>query len=513
MNSNLNRTKAAVLNSSIASIGQILTLIAQFAARTFFIHFLGQQYLGLNGLFVNVLGFLNFAELGIGSAITFALYEPLANNNRAQISALMMHFKKWYQYIAVTVFVGGIMVMPFLPYLVHNQAVHFVNIYLAFLLALLNTVASYLVSYKRTLLIANQQGYINTLNTVGYSLIQQILQVVGLILFSNFYLYLLIQLIFMVISNLRVSHVVDKMYPYLQDYPKEKINQSTMKYFRKNIMGMLSAKVGGIVVNGTDNLLLSIFVGLTSVGLYSNYTLITTGLTNVLNQAVSAVSSSVGNLAVADKSSEHKQSIFYKYYTLSTCLVLLASVGFAAFSSTFINYWIGSKYIYGDLPLFLISFNFFLQGIRQPIITYTNAYGLYWYSRYKPIFESIINLVVSILLLKMTSLNVSAVLIGTICSNICINLWWEPLIVCRWGIKANFAKFMLLNIIYICLGAVLITSSIFVINLVNHTSLLKNIGLTFALLLISMVAFLLSTRLFSKDIFNLEVLKKILKRL
>ncbi|MCG5036223.1 oligosaccharide flippase family protein [Lactiplantibacillus plantarum] len=225
------------------------------------------------------------------------------------------------------------------------------------------------------------------------------------------------------------------MYPYLNDYKDERVDGNTLSYFKKNIVGMLSSKVGGIVVNGTDNILLSYFIGLDAVGLYSNYTLILNGLTNVLNQAVTSVASSVGNLAASRGSQEKQKRVFYNYYALSTLLVLFATVGFTAFSSTFIRYWIGSRYIYTQLPLFLISLNFYFQGIRQPVITYTNAYGLYWYARYKSIFESVVNLVVSIVLIKFTGLGISAVLLGTITSNMLVNLWWEPLIVFKWGLK------------------------------------------------------------------------------
>ena len=512
MRNNLSRTRAALLNSSIASIGQIATLVMQFVARTFFIHILGQQYLGLNGLFTNILTFLNFAEMGIGSAITYALYEPLATENRPQIAALMRQFKKWYQYIALIVAIGGIILTPFLPYLVHNQATNFVNVYVAFLLALGNTVASYLVSYKRTLLIANQQGYLNTINTIGYSLVQQIVQVIFLLLYANFYLYLFIQLLFMVISNVHVSHVVDKMYPYLNDYKDERVDGNTLSYFKKNIVGMLSSKVGGIVVNGTDNILLSYFIGLDAVGLYSNYTLILNGLTNVLNQAVTSVASSVGNLAASRGSQEKQKRVFYNYYALSTLLVLFATVGFTAFSSTFIRYWIGSRYIYTQLPLFLISLNFYFQGIRQPVITYTNAYGLYWYARYKSIFESVVNLVVSIVLIKFTGLGISAVLLGTITSNMLVNLWWEPLIVFKWGLKKGYLKFMLLNIIYIIIGVGMLGVIVYSTQIVDYNNILLNIATTAGFELLMFVIFIVTTRLFSADIFNLKSLLAKIKR-
>ena len=233
MNS-LNRTKAAAINSAVASSAQLIQLVMQFISRSVFINVLGAQFLGLNGLFLNLLGYLNFAELGLGAAITFSLFEPLVKNDERQIAAIMSLFKKWYRYIALFVLIGGLILTPFIPKLIHGggTGLH-LNIYIAFLLALSNTVFSYLLTYKRTLLLADQKGYINTLNTVGFNIAGQLLQIVSLLIFQSFYLYLIIQAVVMVISNIQVSRVVNKMYPYLFVYRHEKVGDNIIHYMKK----------------------------------------------------------------------------------------------------------------------------------------------------------------------------------------------------------------------------------------------------------------------------------------
>lgn len=339
MNNRLSRTKAATINSIIASSAQLIQLAMQFISRSVFINVLGAEYLGLNGLFLNLLGYLNFAELGLGAAITFSLFEPLVKNDERQIAAIMNLFRKWYRYIALFVLIGGLILTPFIPKLIHGGGIGLhLNIYIAFLLALSNTVFSYLLTYKRTLLLADQKGYINTLNSVGFNIIGQLLQIVAILLFKSFYLFLIIQAMVMVISNYHVSKVVDKMYPYLSIYKHEKVGANVISYMKKNISGMLSAKLGGIIVNGTDNLLLSYYIGLTSVAMYANYTMIITGLTQVMGQLLSAVTASIGNLGASNESPKRKKRFSTSIFILVVyclCLLLSDSVHFHLLLSTF----------------------------------------------------------------------------------------------------------------------------------------------------------------------------------
>lgn len=455
------RKKYAVLNSSISTALQIVQLLAQFVSRSLFIHYLGMELLGLNGLFINVLTYLNFAELGIGSAITYSLYKPLNDRDYKQIRAIMVMFRKIYMTIGTLILFVGVGASLFIPSFTGGKTfVDGIDVRVAFLLALLNTALSYFWSYKRTLLIADQLGYLNVLNTVLFNIVGQALQVTFLIVYKNFYLFLLIQVLVMLLSNLRISMVVNKKYPYLKEKNDAKVDDSVIQNLKKNIFGMSSAKLGGIVVNGTDNLLLSFYVGLNAVGLYSNYTMIISGITQVVSQLVSSVTASIGNLAVQTKDSmnqvDKEKKIFNQYFTISSVLAVILAVGFAGFSASFVKIWIGTKAVF---PLFIttiISINFLIQLLRQPLINYTNAYGLYWQERWKPLFEASVNFILSWILVKYTDLSVAGVLIGTIASNLLVNLVWESWIVIKYAIHANLWEFLRNYISYIVTGSVLI---------------------------------------------------------
>lgn len=504
----LTRTKAATINSTVASFAQLIQLIMQFVSRSVFINILGSEFLGLNGLFLNLLGYLNFAELGLGAAITFSLFDPLVNDDKPQIAAIMNLFKKWYRYIALFVLISGLILTPFVPHLINGGVEYLdVNVYLAFLLALSNTVLSYLLTYKRTLLLADQKGYINTLNTVGYNVAGQLLQIATLYIFKDFYLFLIIQAVVMLMSNYHVSRVVDRLYPYLQEYRQEKVNNKVIGYMKKNISGMLSAKMGGIIVNGTDNLLLSYYIGLTSVAMYANYTMIITGLTQVMSQLVSAVTSSIGNLGASKESPKKKEEVFYKYFYISSLLSILVAVGFSAFSSTFVTLWLGNKMVYSFMPLLIISLNFLFQSLRQSIINYTNAYGLYWYARWKPIFESLVNLIVSWTLVKYTDLGISGVLIGTITSNLLVNVLWESWIVLHYGLKTKIRRFLFLYMSYIISSTIVIFLTVNAVEKFSGQKFMNGILIAISAEILAFTVFLIMNKLFyPKDLESFSII-------
>lgn len=498
----INRSKAAVLNSSIALFAQALMIAVQFISRTIFIHVLGDQYLGLNGLFVNILSILNLAELGIGSAITFSLYRPLVNEDHNEIAAIMALLKKWYKVIAIIVVSSGLVLMPFVPRMIHKSTFSNISIMIYFFIALMGTVSTYLLSYKRTLLIADQRGYVNTLNTVGFSVIMQVVQIIELLFYHSFLWYLVLQVLFNLGSNFFIAYRVDKQYPYLKN-PPQSVSNDVMFYFKRNVKGMLSAKMGGIIVNSTDNLILSSFLGLGVVGQYANYVLITNGLTSILTQSVTAVSSSIGNLAVSSNFKKQKE-IIEKYFALTSVFSVLMSVGFVTFSPSFIRIWLGPKYLLNNFTVFIIGTNFLIQSIRQALIGISNSYGLYWQQRYKPIFEASINLVISILLVKFTDLSISGVLLGTISSNLLVNFWWEPFVVFKYGLHSPMRKFLIEYGIIIFISCVFLYVGVVIS---SYTTTIVN-GILTTIGYMIFCSIFCAFYLYKKRIFFKDVLKK-----
>lgn len=434
------RTNAAMLNASLAGILQVITIIMLFVMQTFFIKFLGANYLGVNGLFKNVLSFLSFAELGVGGAMVYSLYEPLANNDYAQVSAIMRIFKHTYQLIGIVILVLGLLLTPFITVFMHGGSpVPFPH--LLFVLYLLNTVVSYFFTYKRSLLIANQQGYKSTINTFYFMLIQNVLQIIVLIFLKNYILYLVIQIITTLLSNIVISKIVDKEFNYLSDYKDEKVIPSTVDYMKKNIVGTVSSKIGTIIVFGSDNIIISTFLSVYLVGLYSNYMLIVSGVTTLLNQVVSAVTASIGNLKATANVKQQKQ-VFYQYMFINTFLVFMSSTILYGAITKFVIIWVGEKYKLAMVTVTLIIVNFVINQMRQPVLNFISAFGLYWPMRWKSLIEALVNIAASMTLMLVFHLGINGVILGTIISNIVINMWWEPYILLKYGLKIEVFEFI-----------------------------------------------------------------------
>lgn len=430
----MNRTRYSVINSMVSSGTQALNILSKFVVQTIFIRELGATYLGVNGLFTNVLSILSFAELGIGNAIIFSLYEPLAKNNHKTIASIMRLYQRAYRVIGILIAVVGVVFIPFIHFFINGQqSVPFLEGY--YLLFLGNTVMSYFFTYKRSLLIADQRGYISVLNQFAFTVIQAIGQIWILMEYQNFALYLIIQILCTVISNVLISHVVDKRYPYIEALSVERVPPRILTTIVQNTRGMMGSKIGSIAINSTDNLLISMFMGLKTVGIYSNYFLIFNSATAVLNQLINSVSSSIGNLVVT--SSEKIEDVFFRHNFINFVFTLYATTIIFSLVNPFIQLWVGVKYQLSTWLVFLLSLNFMFNQLRQTNLTFISSYGLFDKIGRKSVLEAIINVVVSLTFLSFFHLGIEGVILGNILSNLMINVWYEPLVVFRYGLKAK----------------------------------------------------------------------------
>lgn len=440
------RLSASVVNSSVAMVMQVFILISTFIMQTVFIKTLGVEYLGAKGLFTNLVSFLSFAELGVGSAITYSLYKPLAENDHQSVSAVMNLFKKTYNIIGVVILFIGILLSFFIKDIVRDGQM-IPHMQLMFILFLLNTVVGYFFTYMRSLLIANQQGYIDSLNRGIFMIVLSIVQIIILLTTHNFLFFLIAQIIVTIVSNVSITRTANKMFPYLTEHKNAKVSDEVVSYMKKNIFGTISSRIGGIVVFGTDNILISKFIGLSTVGLYSNYMLIISGVSSLMNQMLSAVVSSLGNLGVT-ANLNHQVKIFYRYLYIVAFVSYTFGITIIIMLTPFIKLWIGKGYELKFLTLVLIVLNFFIIQMRQASLNFISAHGLYWPMRWKSLIEAIFNLVVSLILIQTTTLGINAVIIGSIMNNIFINIWWEPLILFKHGFKSSMKKYIKMYSLY-----------------------------------------------------------------
>lgn len=432
------RSKSSAKNLVVALIGQAFGLIISFIARIIFVKFLSDEYLGLNGLFTNLLTMLSLVELGVGSALVYSLYKPLADGDNEKVKSLMDLYRKAYNIIGGVVLIIGILFIPFYRYLI-SEVPSISHLDFIYILFVLNTAISYFYSYKRSLIICDQKRYIATIYRYVFYFLLNVFQIIVLFLTHNYILYLITQVVFTWLENICISIKADRMYPYLKDKNIKKLDKKELNTISKNVRAMLFHKIGGVVVNSTDNILISKLVGLIAVGMYSNYYLITSALDTITAQFFNAITASVGNLGACTNSKKVKETFnttfflnYLIYGVITVCLLILFN--------PFIEVWLGKKYLFDFSVVLVITICFYLKGIRKTCLTYRDALGLFWHDRYKPIIESIINLVASIIL--GIRYGVLGIFMGTIISTVTTSLWIEPYVLYKYYFKENIIDYL-----------------------------------------------------------------------
>lgn len=400
-------------NNLIASlINNVIATILGFVTRTVFVHSLGVEYLGLNGLFTNVLSILSLAELGVGNAITFSLYKPIAEKNTKKIQSLMWLYKRAYQIIGWIVFCMGIAIVPILKYIVNLDVGIEINYYVIYFMFLINSVISYwFFAYRSVIIYAHQDGYILTRYETVFALIKSVGQFVVLILFKNFYIYLAIPIISGIIKNLIVSRIAGDQYPYINNKSVEPLPQNEKKEIFQNIYALALFKISGVVYGATDNIIISTWIGTKAVGLFANYTMITQLVSSYVNMFFQSMYASIGNLNAAESIS-HKFIVYKRLDLLNFWIYSYCTICLGCFLNPLIRIWLGTEYCLESMTVFLIAIVFYIPGLNNVINIYKDACGLFKEVQFRALATAIINLAVSIILAVRIGLN--GVFIGTI---------------------------------------------------------------------------------------------------
>lgn len=433
------RITNSIKNIKFAFFNQIIFNLLKFLNRYIFIMVLSEEYLGLNGLFSNILSILSLAELGVGTSITYSLYKPVAEGNKQKITNLINIFKKAYTIIGLFIGISGIMLTPFIQFFV-NEMPDIPYIRIIYVLFVINSASSYIFSYKSTLISTNQKNYIIDMYCLVGQIIISVLQIIFLLTTKSYILYLLIQVIVTLLRNIALSIKAEKMYPFINEIKPTKLDETEKNKLINNIKALIVHKIGAVAVCGTDNILIAKLDSLKIVGVYSNYTLITGTLEMVYGIIFNSISSSIGNLcAVSDK----KKSLeyFYNMRFFSFWLYSFSVICLYILIDPFIGMIFGEKYILPRLMVIVVLINYYISGMRKFVSIFKDAYGLFWEDRYKPIIESIINLVFSIILgIKFGG---AGVIMGTIISNISTCFWMEPYILFKYGFNENLYKYFI----------------------------------------------------------------------
>ena len=429
------RTRYSIINMLFNIGGQFLTMLLSFINRMVFIRCLSAEYLGVNGLFTDVLSILNFAELGIGTAMVFSMYEPAARDDEQKLARLMNLYKWMYRAVAVSVLLFGLVLLPFLPYLIKGgEGIE--HITLIYMIYVLGSASSYLLSYKNSIYQAYQKGYICAGWSMACECIKTVSQITVLLLTRNFILYLAVQQAIQFLPNIMVSRMVDKEFPYLKEC-HELPEREERNGILKNIGAMSMHKLSTIIVRNTDSLLMSSFIGLATVGLYSNYRLVINALNNLMGKFAVAFSGSIGNFAVMENSDR-----LYKIYKEMDFMFFVMSAyltgGLMMLFNPFITLLFGGRYCFPMTTVMVIVAEFYITRMRQTNLLFREAMGLFWNDRYKAVEESIINLVASLVLVRQYG--VTGIIWGTIISTLCTCAWVEPYIFLKYGVQDAWQK-------------------------------------------------------------------------
>ena len=499
------RTHNSILNIVTGLGGYVINTVLGFLCRIVFIRCLSAEYLGISGLFANILTMLSLAELGIGSAIVFALYKPLAENDESKIASLMRYYAKAYRIIGIVVAIFGLCMIPFLGFVIKNPPHIKENLYAIYLLYLFNTSSSYFFSYKSSLIMADQQNYIVTGLNYIVTILQSIIQMGYLLLTKEYMGYLIIQTIGVFTYNLIISHIANKKYPYIKNKNILPLDKNEQKSLTSNIKALTIWKLSSLLVNNTDNIIITYFSGLATVGISSNYTLLSNTLNSLLNQIFNGISASVGNYN-AIESNEKKIKLFNNINLLNFWLFGWATVGIIVLSGDIVKLCFGENYVLPfNIPC-IIGINFYMVGMQNAVWTYKNTIGLFRQGRYLLIVTAILNLVFSILLGSEWGL--FGILLATSISRLLTNTWYDPYVVFKYGLNTSPKIYLKKYIYFLILLIITIIVSLYLCSFIEFNTILDIINKFIICIIRPNLIFLLA--FYKKDEFKyfLELLNK-----
>lgn len=485
MNKN-SRTKNSIINSIYASGSQIITILLSFVVRTVFIKTLSMEYLGVNGLFSNIITMLSLADLGIGISIPYTLYKPLAEDNKSKIKSLMNLYSKIYTIIGIIVFVVGIALMPVLKYIL-KEIPDIKDLNFIYFLFVINSACSYFFIYKKLLLDSDQKGYMANKIIMNVTIVKSVVEIIILYITKNYIIYLLFSILTTIVQNIIISMKCNKTYPYIKEKTIEKVTKEDILSLRKNTFALIIYRIGTIAMNGTDSIIISSFVGINMVGIYSNYLLIVNAITNVISQIFNAITSSIGNLVVT-KDNIKGEDVFYKLLFLDFWLYTICGICIIILINPFIKLWAGETYLLSNIVAFAIGLNLYIYGMQNVVSSYRNAYGLFVQGKYRPIIMVIVNVILSIVLVKY--IGILGVIIATIISRLFVTGIYDPIVVFKYGFNASVKKYFIMYAKYIiafiliAIIGLIVVSYISIDNYITWVAIAIIIGIIVNLILI-----------------------------
>lgn len=416
----IERTKNASRNIFFGVILKIYQILVPFLMRTAMIYLMGVQYLGLNSLFTSVLQVLNLAELGVGSAMVYSMYKPIAEDDEITICALMKLYRTYYRVIGLVIAVVGCFLTPFIPYLIKSDVPAGINIYILYLLNLGATVLSYwLFAYKNSILQANQRTDVVSRVTLVTSTVQYGLQIAVLWIFHNYYLYVIVALATQALTNIVTAVCANKLYPQFK--PKGKLPKTEVEAINKRVRDLFTAKLGGVVVNSADTIVVSAFLGLTVLAVYQNYYFILISVIGFIAVIFTACTAGIGNSLIVETKEKNFNDL-NKFTFLVSWIAGICSCCFLGIYQPFMRLWAGDDLLLPFSAVICLVVYYYIYEINQLLNLYKDAGGIWHEDRFRPLVTAIAN--VSMNLIMVQFWGIYGVLLSTVLSMMFVGMPW-----------------------------------------------------------------------------------------
>lgn len=464
------RTTNTVKNTYIAFICQIVRMLASFGCRIIFVRCLAMEYLGMDGLFANILTMLSLAELGIGSAINYELYHAVATDNKSEIVSLMQYYKKVYNYIGITVAAIGLVLLPLVDRLVSIDPNIKENVYVLYLLYLLNSVISYFYSYRKSIIYAYQDNYIDSITKEAVVIVQDIIQCVILIVTKQFILYLICQIIFTFVYNYTISTIAKKRYPVICEKEYVEIPKEQKNRMIENVKALVIVRVSNKLVSATDSIIITALCGLSATGVNSNYTIILSVLNDFAFRIEQSVTSSVGNMNAVEND-DKKESVFFELLFGYFWIYVLLACGYIFVIQDLVALLFGEQYVMDYAIAVILGVNFFVTQMQVLPETFKTTQGLFIYGKFMALTTGVINIIISVILGRIWG--VFGILLATFIAKTITEVWYTPYIIFKRGMHRSPLKYYK-NQILMWLEAVMIYFAVYyVCNLFTFAPLLN----------------------------------------
>ena len=433
------RKKNSIINAIAGILTKFTGLLLGFICRTVFIRRLGYDYLGIYGLFSNILMFLSLSELGVGTSIIYLLYKADVENDTYKKNCLLTFYARVYHIIGCFIILAGIVVMPILPWLIKENVFAIAYLQRVFFLQVLNAAVSYFFSYRSSLIFIKQKDYLLKFISFVCNLLCNTMQIVLLNIHADYCEYLIIQLLFTILNNIVIFSLSKRMYPEVKIGKEFQVDKDTYRNIKTKVFAMLHHKISGFVTNGTDNIIISKLIGIIEVGIYSNYFVIISGISGMLDAAMKGVTASLGNYMTQSTNDEvykvYKKMDFAFYVINAFCTTCLGVL-----LHTIIILWLGQESAFPGYIESIIVANFYIMIQKKAIFTLRDVGGLFSNDKNAAIVKPIINLIMSLTL--GYSVGIVGVFIGTLISSVVVDVFWMPYMVYKIYFQRDFREYV-----------------------------------------------------------------------